>query len=404
MLYGIYATSVTRGLAFRRFPDALRQILHPPQSNRPVSPFRAFATSLGGTIGVGNLTGVSVALALGGAGAVFWMWISAFLCMTIKYFEIYLAVKHQPKEEEQYAFAPMVYLKKATESKGFAGLFALFGVFSALTMGSMIQTNAAANAAKEAFHVSPWILGGLFALLTGIVVTGGVRRITGVLEKSVPLLGALFLLTGLGAILLRYDRILPAFGSIFSQAFSFSSVSGGILGSGIVLAFRHGVGNGLFSHEAGLGSGGLAHGACGACPEQQGLWGIFEVFADTIVISTVSALVILTAQVESGANSLLSAATKTLGALGGGIIAVCLILFGLLSVFSWSYYGETCFVWICGKKSALVFRILFVLSPILGAIAGQTFLWESAEIINGCMMILNLTGLLGYRQELKKLR
>lgn len=404
MVYGLYATVKTRFLPIRAFPAMLRQIRTPQQTGRTVSPFRAFATSLAGTIGVGNLTGVSLAIALGGAGAVFWMWVSALLCMTVKYFEVYLAMKHQPEQETHYGFAPMEYLKKATESKGFAALFALFGVFSALTMGSMIQTNAAASAANQAFSFSPLAIGILFTAGVGIFLTGGIKRITGAMEKAVPLLGGIFLSLGILVIALRYDQILPALQRIFAEAFSFSSASGGFLGSGVVLAFRHGVSNGLFSHEAGLGSAGFAHGACGADPEKQGLWGMFEVFADTMVISTVSALMILTTGVAGDSGGVLQAASTVLGTVGKGLTAGCLILFAFLSVLSWSCYGETCFVWLCGKKSAAVFRILFTATPLLAILSPENSLWESAEIINGVMMILNLTGLLGYRKEFKAIR
>lgn len=401
MTYGLYATIKTRGFVFRAFPTMLRQIKNPQQTGRTVSPFRAFATSLGGTIGVGNLTGVSVAIALGGPGAVFWMWISALLCMTIKYFEIYLSMKHQPEKETNYAFAPMIYLEKATESKGFPALFSLCGIFSALTMGSMIQANAACNAGQETFSLPKIVTGILFTVGTAVFLAGGIKRITGALEKAVPILGGIFLFTGILAIGIQFRQIIPAFKSIFTNAFSFSSASGGFLGSGIALAFRHGVGNGLFSHEAGLGSAGLAHGSCGASPEKQGLWGIFEVFADTIIISTISALMILTSGASDGSGSVLAAARLSLGPIGEGIISLCLILFAFLSVLSWSCYGETCFVWLCGKESALFFRILFIITPILSVFVPEGKLWESAEIINGCMMILNLTGLLGFRKELK---
>ncbi|MBO5248689.1 MAG: sodium:alanine symporter family protein, partial [Clostridia bacterium] len=243
----------------------------------------------------------------------------------------------------------------------------------------------------------------LFAAGAAIFLGGGIRRIAEAMEKAVPLLGAAFLLLGCTVILLRYDNILPAFRRIFTEAFSFSSAAGGFLGSGMMLAFRHGVGNGLFSHEAGLGSAGLVHGACGADPKVQGLWGMFEVFADTIVISTVSALMILTSGVGGTSNNVLNAAGAVLGSIGKGAIALCLILFAFLSVLSWSCYGETCFVWLCGKKSAPVFRILFAVTPVLAVLSSESTLWCSAEIINGGMMILNLTGLLGYRGELRKI-
>ena len=400
MLFGLYTTVKTRGAAFRFFPAMFRQLRRGEKSQRAVSPFRAFATSLSGTIGVGNITGVSLALALGGAGAVFWMWISALLCMTIKYFEIFLALRCQPKEETHYGVAPMVYIRNATESKGYAACFALFGIFSALTMGSVIQTEAAAQAAETAFSLPPQLLSLLFAGGIAIFLSGGLRRVTGALEKTLPFLGGGYLLIGLAVIALRGAEIPSAFRAIFAKAFSVSSAAGGFFGSGFALAFRHGVGNGLFSHEAGLGSAGLAHGACGADPKKQGLWGIFEVFFDTVIVSTVSALMILTTHTKDP----LCAAESVFGSIGKGAVSLCLILFAFLALLSWSCYGETCFVWLCGKKSAPIFRTVFLLSPLAALIASQNTLWAGAEIVNGCMMILNFTALFAYRSELKTIR
>lgn len=402
IVFGLYATIKTRGGALRSFPALFRILRNSAPTKQGVSPFRAFITSLSGTIGVGNMTGVALALSLGGAGAVFWMWVSALLCMSIKQFEIYLALKHQPKEENHYAFAPMLYIRKATESKGFAAIFAVFGLFSALTMGSMIQTRAAAEAANTAFSLPIWAVGILFTAGTALFLSGGIPRIMGVLEKGLPLLGGGFLLTAITVLIFRWERLPAAFGSIFTDAFSLSSVGGGFLGSGLALAFRHGVGNGLFSHEAGLGSAGLAHGACRADPKEQSLWGIFEVFFDTVVISTLSALVILTSDHE-GIN-VPEAAFEVMGTVGRGIMALCLILFAFLSVLSWSCYGETCFVWLTEKRGVFLYRILFLFSPIAALFASENTLWGSAEIINGGMMILNLTALLGFRGELNHLR
>ncbi len=401
-IYGLYATAKTKFLPFRSGKAMIRQMKSPPKTGSHISPLQSFATSLAGTVGVGNLTGVSLAIALGGPGAVFWIWVSAFVCMTVKYFEVYLAVKHQPKEEIKYGFGPMEYLKKATDSKGFAVVFALCGVFASLAMGSGVQTSAAAEGVKQAFGIPLWGMGILFSAGVGIFFALG-GKIGKTMEKVLPLLGGVFLLMGTVVILFRWNRILPAICSIFTHAFDLSSLTGGVLGSGAVLAFRHGVGNGLFSHEAGLGSGGLAHGACGADPETQGLWGAFEVFADSIVISTLSALMILTTGVAGDTGGVLSASYEVLGGFGKGLTALCLVMFAFLSVLSWSLYGETCFVWICGKKAAPVFRILYALSPLAVIFAPEDKLWQVAEILNGMMLILNITGLLGYGKELKRL-
>lgn len=400
MLFGLYSTVKTRGAAFRDFPQALRQLRTPPKSERTVSPFRAFATSLAGTVGVGNMTGVAVAIALGGAGAVFWMWISAFLCMTVKYIEIFLALRHQPKEEKHYAFAPIEYIRTALEGRGFAILFALLSLCSALVMGSMIQTDAAAEAAQTAFGISPLLTAIGFSAALALFFAGGLKRVTGVLEKILPLLALLFLLVGTAGILFRMDRVPQCLADIFRSAFSPKSAAGGLVGSGAVAAFRYGVGNGLFSHEAGLGSAGLAHGACGADPRSQGLWGILEVFFDTVVVSTLSALMILT----SGQGNVLSAADSVLGIFGGGTVGLCLILFAFLSVMSWGCYGETCFVWLTGKSSAPIFRILFCLTPLLTLTAERQTLWALSETVNGAMTVLNLSALLGLRQEWGRLK
>lgn len=401
MVYGLYATVKTRFLPVRAFPAMLRQILRGQKSSRrTVSPFKAFATSLGGTIGVGNLTGVSLALATGGPGAVFWMWVSAFTCMTVKYFEIFLAVKYQPEGEANYGFGSMCYLKKALKFPVFPGLFALFGLLSALMMGSMIQTNAAANCARGSFGLSPGITGLLFTAGAAVVLGGGVKRIMGLTEKAVPLLGGIFLAVAVIVIGRNASRILPVLRQIFQGAFSFRAAAGGFLGTGMAAAFRAGVTNGLFSHEAGLGSAGLAHGACGARPEEQGLWGAFEVFADTVVISTLSALMILTA---GNTGSVEEAAGSALGPVGEGITALCLILFAFLSVVSWSCYGETCFVWLCGKNSVPAYRILFLLTPLPAAFLTESTLWQTAEAVNGMMMLLNLAALTVFRGELKRI-
>lgn len=397
-LFGIYAAIKTKGFALRALPATIRQAVCPRQRGRTDSPFRAFATSLAGTIGVGNMTGVAVAITLGGAGAVFWMWVSAFLCMTVKYFEIYLALKHQPEGESTYGFGPMEYLEKATESRVFPALFAGFGILSAFGMGSLLQTGAAQESALVTFGIPPAVLGTAFSLCVGVALWGGVRRVTGIAEKVIPWLGSAFLITGMIVIVRNGQNLLPALKSIFTQAFAPMAAAGGAAGQGVAAAFRHGVGNGLFSHEAGLGSAGLAHGTCNAVPERQGLWGIFEVFADTILISTVTALMLLTTE-----KSTVSAASATVGPWGEITLSVCLILFALLAVLSWSVYGETCAVFLGKQRAILPYRILFALSPALAFLIPQHALWQSAEIINACMMILNLTGLLGFRRTLSSI-
>lgn len=401
--FGLYTAVKTRGFAFRSLPKAFRRIRSPDRSERPVSPFRAFITSLSGTVGVGNITGVAVALAFGGAGSVFWMWVSALLCMGIKQFEITLALRHQPKEETNYAFAPMLYVQRATESKEYAALFALFGVFSALVMGNMLQTVSAAEEAKIAFSLPSSVTAALFAILTFFFLRGGIGGVMRTLERVLPILGVLFLITGLGILAVRLPRIPEAIARIFREAFSFAPAAGGIFGTGIARGFRFGTENGLFSHEAGLGSGGLAHGACGADAKKQGLCGIVEVFLDTAVLSTVSALVILVSSEEGATGTVLSAAHGTFGNVGAWTVATCLMLFALLSVFSWGCYGETCFVWLCGRRSAAVFRILYPAVTLLSVFLPAD-LWGWSRLINGAMMILNVTALIALRGEMKHLQ
>lgn len=400
LLFGAYATIKSRGFAFRALPAAFRQIVSPEDGTQRVSPVQAFAASLAGTIGVGNITGVSVAIALGGAGAVFWMWVSALLCMSVKYYEIRLAVRNHDPQETDYSFAPMNYIRKATSSRFFSGCFALAGMLAALAMGNLVQTNAACQAGGDAFGIPSIFWGILFAVGTGAILTGGVQRVVKSAEKGIPLLGGLFLLVGVAVILRNASALPEAFRQIFSGAFSGRSVIGGSVGGGIAAAMRYGVGNGLFSHEAGLGSAGLVHGGCGANPDRQGLWGIFEVFIDTILISTVSALMILTG---SGGGDVLDAAGNAFGRFGRGIVAFTLIAFAFLSVLSWGAYGETCFAYLSGKRGIWGYRTLFVMTPILAAFLTEGRLWAAAETVNGFMMILNLTALIAFRKELSEI-
>ena len=404
LLFGICANIASKGFAFRAFPSALRQAFRPADQTKTVSPLQAFATSLAGTLGVGNLTGVSLAVALGGAGAVVWMWISALLCMIIKYFEIRLALLHQPKNESVYAFAPMEYIRKATGSKFFAAAFAAAGTASALIMGNLLQTGAAAAALQTSFRIPTGVTAAVFAAGTGAVVFGGAKRIARTAEKALPALGIGFLLLG-GVLLLLRARDLPeVFADIFRSAFSLRAAGGGFLGAGWIRALRYGVGNGLFSHEAGLGSAGLAHGACGADPDRQGLWGILEVFTDTILLSTVSALVILVTGVDgSDGNGVTAAAQEVFGAVGGGAVSVCLALFAFLSVLSWGAYGETCFCWLAEKSGSVPFRILFSLTPLLAVLSSPANLLPVAEIANGVMLSFHLPGLIAFRKDLRRL-
>lgn len=396
-----------------------------------ITPFQAMSTALAGTVGTGNIAGVATAIASGGPGAVFWMWLSAFFGMVTKYAEVALAVHYRKRNKEgEWSGGPMYYIKEGM-GKGWGFLAALFALFAALAsfgIGNMSQVNTIASSVQSVFgaggsvmflgrevSVVALVTGIVIAVITGIVIIGGIKRIGSVTEKLVPFMAVLYIVGSLALLALHVDKIPAAFSLIFSECFSFKAAAGGVGGYVIFSAMRYGVARGVFSNEAGLGSAPIAHAAAEVDhPARQGIYGVFEVFADTIVICTMTAMVILTSGLVSatGVAGDLSGAPLTAMAFGtafgvgfGNIfVAVSVLLFAFSTIISWSYYGVKSTEYLLkSKTSVVVYKLLFIACLVIGATMKLEDVWDISDTLNGLMAIPNLIALLALSGVVLKL-
>lgn len=416
---GLFLSIKTGFFQFRRFGYVIKNTagklfdknLH-QQDKANVSPFQAVTTALAGTIGTGSIAGVATALVLGGPGAVFWMWISALLGMVTKYSEIVLALKFRERNANgAYIGGPMYYIKNGLGVKWLAALFAVFAMIACIGTGNATQSNSISSVLDMNFRIDPWITGLVLTIIVGIVIIGGVKRIATVNEKLVPVMAVFFILASLLALIFNGNKIPSAFALIFKEAFNFKSAFGGVAGYGILSAMRYGVGRGVFSNEAGLGSAPLAHSASSTQdPVKQGIWGVFEVFITTIIICTMSAVVILTSGIYtsafhagvapsvSGAALSSAAFNEALPYIGGFGIAISTIFFALSTILGWAYYGEVCVGYLFKSHAKLaigIYRIIYVAFVFIGAIAEINTVWLIADCFNALMALPNLIALIG---------
>ncbi len=416
---GIFLSAKTGFIQFRRFGYVMKNTvgslfnknLH-KQDKGSVSPFQAVTTALAGTIGTGSIAGVATALVLGGPGAVFWMWISALLGMVTKYSEIVLAIKFREKNESgAYVGGPMYYIKNGLGIKWLAAVFAVFAMIACIGTGNATQSNSISGVLDMNFNIAPWITGLVLTVIVGVVIIGGVKRIATVNEKLVPVMAIFFILASVFALIFNITEIPSAFALIFKEAFNFKSAFGGVAGYGILSAMRYGVGRGVFSNEAGLGSAPIAHAASSAQdPVKQGLWGVFEVFITTIVICTMSAVVILTSGIYtdafyagvapsvSGAALSSAAFNEALPFVGGIGIAISTVFFALSTMLGWAYYGEASVGYLFknhAKPAIAVYRVVYVAFVFIGAVAEINTVWLVADCFNALMALPNLIALIG---------
>ncbi|KAF5054627.1 alanine/glycine:cation symporter family protein [Sedimentibacter saalensis] len=373
-----------------------------------VTAFQAVATALAATVGTGNIAGVATAIAAGGPGAVFWMWLAAILGMTTKFAEVVLAVNFREKTEDgRFVGGPMYYITNGLGWKWLAVLFALFGAFAAFGIGNMVQSNSVAAALQSSFNLNPWVTGIVLAVVTALVIIGGIKRIGAFTEKLVPFMAAIYILGGLAIIVINAAKIPAAFALIFSSAFTGKAAVGGFAGATISQAIRFGIARGVFTNEAGLGSAPIAHAAATTDhPVRQGLWGVFEVFADTLVICSITALAIVTSGVwESGATgaALTTSAFEQAIPGGGYIVSIGIVLFAFSTIVGWEYYGERCAEYLFGPKANMIYRIIWIPFVLVGAIGGLEFVWSLADTLNGLMAIPNLIGVLALSGTVFKL-
>ena len=412
-----------------------KEVMKHRKEKGTISPFQALCTALAATVGTGNIAGVAAAICIGGAGAVFWMWVAAFFGMMTNFAENALGIYFRRKNSEgEWSGGAMYYLQDGLGSKKgckwigktLAILFCIFAMLASFGIGSMGQVNKIVANVAAAFDVSSLssievfggvslynlIIGAVIMLLTAIITLGGVKRIANVAEKIVPFMVVLFVLGSLVIIGVNYDAIIPAFKAIFVNAFKTEAFVGGGIG-GVIIAITNGFKRGVFSNEAGLGSSVMVHSNSSVKePVKQGMWGIFEVFADTMIVCTMTALVVLTSGgLEGGVFNVvsgevaegLSDATLVGGAfnqvfgwgnIGQRFVAIAMFLFAFTTVLGWSHYGSKAWEYLFGAKTTVVFRIIHVCTIIFGAVLTSSLAWDISDTFNGLMMIPNLIGVL----------
>ena len=412
---GLLLSIRTGFLQIRKFPYAMkvtigRMLKKREASDGALTPFQAVCTALAATVGTGNIAGVAGAIAIGGPGAVFWMWISALLGMCTKFSEVTLAVHFREKNAEgDLVGGPMYYIKNGLKKQWhwLAYLFAAFGVLTVFGTGNATQVNTITTAIDSALYnygviseqnVSTLnlVIGIILAVLIGLILLGGIKRIGQVAEKLVPFMAVIYIILAIGVVILNYRNIPTVFASIFKGAFSPASVTGGAVGS-FFMSMKKGVSRGIFSNEAGLGTGSIAH-ACADTrkPVKQGFFGIFEVFVDTIVICTLTALVILCSGVPvgygdaAGAELTILGFTSTYGSWVSIFTAIAMCCFAFSTIIGWGLYGTRCVEFLLGTRANRPFMILYALVAIVGATMELGLMWNIAEKFNGLMVIPNL--------------
>ena len=430
---GVYLSSRVGFIQLTRFGHAMKNTVgklfqKQTAGEGEVTPFQALSTALAATVGTGNIAGVTGAIAVGGPGAVFWMWLSAFFGMVTKYAEVVLAVRYRERNAQgDWVGGPMYYIKNGLGAKWnwLAMVFSLLGALAAFGIGNMTQVNticSSINNAIDAFGgntaansvmflgqsvpVSSIVIGAIIAVIVALTLFGGIKRIGTVTELMVPFMAAVYIVCALCVVFSNLGSLGAIFAMIFKGAFSAEAALGGAFGITIMTTIQKGVGRGVFSNEAGLGSAPIAHAATSETdPVKQGMYGIFEVFMDTIVICTLTALTVLCGNAagvdiawgQSAGTELIAKAFATVFGtkIGAVIVAVGIGLFALSTVLSWSLYGTRCFEFLFKGRGVKAFQIVFVCMVVVGATLELELVWNIADTLNGFMAVPNLIALLG---------
>lgn len=389
-------------------------------SDRSISQFQSLCTALAATVGTGNIVGVAGAILVGGPGAVFWMWIIAFFGMMTNYSENVLGIYYRRKNEQgEWCGGAMYYLrdglgaKKGCKQIGaiLAAAFSLFCFLASFGIGNMTQVNSISGNMEAVFGVPTWVSGIVLLVLCGLVIVGGLKRIATVTEKIVPFMVLVYMVGTIAILVMNIKMVPSVFTAIFKGAFALRAAGGGIVGYGVKLAIEQGMKRGVFSNEAGLGSSVMVHSNSNVKePVRQGMWGIFEVFADTMIVCTLTAFTVLSSglvDLETGvaaaeyggvaltkANVVSTVFTMYFGKLGGAFVAIAIMLFAYSTVLGWSHYGSKACEYLFGTKSTMVYRVIFVIATFGGAVMGENLAWDIADTLNGMMMIPNLIGVI----------
>lgn len=423
---GILMTVLTKGFQVSHFGHWMKHTIggiftnrhvtaHTDKEDKAISQFQSLCTALAATIGTGNIAGVAAAIIAGGPGAIFWMWIVAIFGMMTNYSENVLGIFYRRKNDKgEWQGGAMYYLRdglgghKGCKQVGavLAVLFSAFCVLASFGIGNMSQINSIAVNMKATFAVPPLVTGIVLTLLAGLVIVGGLKRIASVTEKLVPFMAIAYVVGALIVVGMNAASVGPAFAAIFKGAFGLKAVGGGIVGSGVKMAVTWGMKRGVFSNEAGLGSSVMVHSSSNVRePVKQGMWGIFEVFADTIIVCTLTALTILTSGiVDLNTGAVLSTAEDTalvaevfsmsFGKAGSAFITIAILLFAFSTVLGWSHYGATAFAYLSKNKGTMIYKVIFVLFIVVGATMKLDLAWNLSDTFNGLMAIPNLIGVL----------
>lgn len=422
LVSGIFLSVRSKFFQVRKFGHSLKhtvggtvkQMKSKEKSDAPnaISPFEAFSTAVSGTVGTGNIVGVTTAIISGGPGAVFWMWVSAFFGCFTKFSEITLGLFFRKKDSQgEMLGGPMQYIANGTKQKWLAVLFAIFTMLAAIGMGS-VQADTIQTTWNNAFNIPTWVTAIIVVVIAGLVIIGGIKRIGKVASLLVPFMILLFIVLAIILLIVNVTVIPAAFASIFTSAFSTKSILGGFAGYGISQAMRYGFARGIFSNEAGLGSASIAHSSSTAKePVEQGLWGMFEVFVDTFIVCTLTALVVLTSGLDgsvqgaSGASISMGAFSKTFGTFGTVTYSVILPLFAFTTILAWAIYGAKAMQFLFKnhqKGAKLVFNVIYLamivgmglLTYFAGDNLGSDFVWLISDMTNALMAIPNLIALI----------
>ena len=403
--------------------------------DRSISQFQSLCTALAATVGTGNIVGVAGAILVGGPGAVFWMWVMAFLGMMTNYSENVLGIYYRRKNSKgEWSGGAMYYLRDGlgarkgckTLGKVLAALFAVFCLIASFGIGNMTQVSSISGNMESVFGIPTWVTGLVITVLVGLVVVGGLKRIASVTEKIVPFMVVFYMIGTIAIFFINISHVGAVFTAIFRGAFGLEAATGGVVGYGIKLAIEMGMKRGVFSNEAGLGSSVMVHSNSNVHePVKQGMWGIFEVFADTIVVCTLTAFAVLssgffdlntgalvsetvtnsagTALAVTKANLVSLVFDRQFGGIGSAFIAVSIMLFAFSTVLGWSHYGTKACEYLLGEKRTIPYRVIFVLLVFGGAVMGENLAWELADTFNGLMMIPNLIGVIALSGEVAKI-
>jgi AGCS family alanine or glycine:cation symporter len=403
---GIYLTVRLKFIQVRYFKvimkETLGKMFHKNvEGEGEISPGQAGLTAIAAVVGTGNIAGVATAIAIGGPGAIFWMWISAFFGMATKFSEITLGIKYREKREDgSYAGGAMYYLTNGLKQKWMGIFFSVMVIITYFIIGAIVDTNTIALSVQEQWGINPLYTGIFLAVVTGIVVLGGIKRIGEVCEFLTPFMGGIYLIAGLAIVIINITEIPSAFATIFTSAFRPAAATGGFAGATVARMMTIGTARGMFSNEAGMGSSPIIHSsAITDQPSRQGLWGVAEVFVDTMLICTITGLAIIisgewTTGVSGPALTMRAFSAALPGNFGGYIVVISAILFGYSCLISANYYCERAGEYLFGTKSIIPIRVLWLVFIVIGSVGGLEFVWALADTANGLMAIPNLIGLI----------